>query len=328
MSVLLRLLNKGVSRRIAVIGDVMLDSYIWGKVERISPEAPIPVVQIKKRSNCPGGAANVMRNIVTLGAQVYAFGVVGDDPAGKTLTSQLEEYGISTAGISKMADRPTTVKQRVISSSQQLLRIDEEDVSPIPELQRDMLKQQVITLIETGMVDAVVLEDYAKGVLSETLAQEIVDAAACHRVLTLMDPNPNNSIVVKNLTLMKPNRAEAFQLAGLKDTGDEALDAVARKIREDWQIEHLVISLAAQGMRLFSATADNYHMPTCAREVYDVSGAGDTAIAAMAVILAAGGTVKQAMQVANAAAGIAVGKLGTATVTVAEVTTELKHLGI
>lgn len=319
------ILNRFPNCRIAVIGDLMIDSYIWGSVERISPEAPVPVVQVTKTSCCLGGAANVMRNIVTLGGKVDAFGLVGNDDNGDLIRKLLGEYNIDPAGVLSDPARPSIRKERVICGSQQLLRIDYENPVAASEELRRSLTDKVKDHIKSGAVQAVILEDYAKGLFSESMAQEIIDCANACNVITVLDPNPRNKMYLHGLTVMKPNRSEAFAMANIAATpqsGDAAKDAslqeVAQVITSQWQVKHLLISLAAQGMAIFNSDGSSKVIPTRAREVYDVSGAGDTVVATTALAMAAGADAENAAELANYAAGEVVRKLGTATVSSAE----------
>jgi len=323
---LLHLLDRFADCRIAVIGDLMLDSYVWGQAERISPEAPVPVVQVQKTSACLGGAGNVMSNIVTLGGAVEAFGVVGCDANGDTIRAMLGEYGIPGGGILNDPDRPSIRKERVIAGSQQLLRIDYESTRPVAETLRAKLAERVVTLLRSHKIQALVVEDYAKGLFSAAMVQQLIDAANAAGVLVTMDPNPRNPMRLTGLTAIKPNRSEAFAMAGVpwvppagNPADDTALRQVAAKLREQWQVKYLLISLAAQGMALFDEDGSFTVIPTRAREVYDVSGAGDTVVAASTLALAAGGDARSAAEIANHAAGIVVGQLGTATVSADEV---------
>ena len=303
----------------------MIDSYIWGSVERISPEAPVPVVQVTKTSCCLGGAANVMRNIVTLGGKVDAFGLVGDDDNGKLMRQLLAEYNIDPAGVLTDPERPSIRKERVICGSQQLLRIDYENPVDASESLRKTLAEKLKNSIRSKSVQAVILEDYAKGLFSESMVQDIIDCANECGVITVLDPNPRNRMYLHGLTVMKPNRNEAFAMANMTATmphgdasQDKSLQEVARIIGSQWQVKHLLISLAAQGMALFNSDNTCKIIPTRAREVYDVSGAGDTVVATAALALAAGAEASDAAELANYAAGIVVGQLGTATVSAAE----------
>ena len=306
---------------VAVIGDIMLDAYLWGAVNRISPEAPVPVVDVRRRSSCPGGAANVMRNLATLNAHAKAFGIIGNDPAGREVLSQLKDFGTDISGIIRSNERRTTEKCRVVAGAQQLLRADFEDTTPISEDDRDKLVRKVIRLIRKKEIDAIIFDDYAKGVLCADMLKVIIKEARKYQIFTVLDPKPKAGGVtpVSGLTLLKPNRSEAFALAGINDPGqadspdeDQALHRAAEKIFEIWQPENLLISLAAQGMILFPAGGEVQVIPTRAREVFDVSGAGDTVAAVCTLALATGCGVRQAAELANRAAGVVVGKIGTA----------------
>lgn len=311
--------------RIAVIGDLMIDSYVWGVVERISPEAPVPVVQVSKTSCCLGGAANVMRNIVTLGGQVDAFGLVGNDSSGELIRQMLREYKIDPAGVLTDFARPSIRKERVIAGSQQLLRIDYENPSPAGDDLRRELVDKVKAHLKSGKVQALIIEDYAKGLFARDMVQELIDYANTLNIITVFDPNPRNPMQLSGLTVMKPNRLEAFSMAGVPQTAqkgsaenDESLRKVANLLMQKWQVKHLLISLAAQGMALYNQDGSSMIIPTRAREVYDVSGAGDTVVATAALALAAGCDARSAAELANYAAGVVVRQLGTATVSADE----------
>ncbi len=307
-------------KRVAVVGDLMLDSYVWGRVERISPEAPVPVVHVERRTSCLGGAGNVMRNVVTLGGKVAAFGVTGCDSIGRQLREHLDDYRIDTAGLVELKDRPTTEKQRIIAGSQHLLRVDYEELGEISTAIRGRLVEAVSRRLDAGEFDAVILEDYAKGLLSQEMAQAIVDAARRNQVIVALDPKPSHPMRLKGLTMMKPNLAEAHALSGIPREAAPAAEPVrllrrmAEKIQAEWGVEYLLISLAAQGMALFNGDQSLKLIPTRAREVFDVSGAGDTVIAAATLALSTGCGGEAAAEIANHAAGIVVGKLGTVTV--------------
>ena len=327
-----KVLGKFPGCRIAVIGDLMIDSYVWGVVERISPEAPVPVVQVSKTSCCLGGAANVMRNIVTLGGQVDAFGLVGNDSNGELIRQMLREYKIDPSGVLTDFDRPSIRKERVIAGSQQLLRIDYENPSAAGETLRQELANKVKAHLASGQVQALIIEDYAKGLFSEAMTQDLIDCANKYNIITVLDPNPRNPMKLHGLTAMKPNRSEAFAMAGVPQTPqkgdaakDESLQHVANIIMNNWQVKHLLISLAAQGMALYNADGSSMVIPTRAREVYDVSGAGDTVVATAALALAAGCDARTAAELANYAAGVVVKQLGTATVSAEELSTALKE---
>jgi D-beta-D-heptose 7-phosphate kinase/D-beta-D-heptose 1-phosphate adenosyltransferase len=290
-------------------------------VTRISPEAPVPVVNVGKRTFCLVGAANVMRNIATLGGKALAFGAVGDDASGKEIIAGLDEFNIAHDGIVTAAGRRTTEKCRVVAGAQQLLRADFEDTLPLNDDLREIMVGKIEQLIADGKLDAVIFDDYAKGVLDAWMLQRIIAAARQAHVVTLLDPKPKAGGVtpVKGLTVLKPNRGEAFALSGVHDdnfAGDpaenQALLTAAAKIFEIWEPEYLLISLAAQGMALFHNGELLKHIPTRAQEVFDVSGAGDTVAASCTLALATGNDAVLAAEIANFAAGVVVGKIGTA----------------
>jgi len=320
------LLRRFLKQHILVVGDVMLDQFLWGKVSRISPEAPVPVVEIQRESYFPGGAANVARNLRALGASASVMGVVGDDPAGETLRSLLQEGGVDTSGLLVDEQRPTTLKTRVIAHHQQVVRFDREKTGPMsPELSRWLLRHYERAL-ETA--SAVIFEDYAKGVLSQELLDRLHRLARRRGKITAADPNARHLLRYRHLTAITPNRAEAFAAAGLAPTepapevlNDAPLLRVGERLLKRWQPDNLLITLGEQGMCLFRAGKAPHHIPTVAQEVFDVSGAGDTAIATLTLALAAGATAVEAAEIANHAAGVVVGKVGTATCS----TEELQH---
>ncbi len=313
------------NKKIAVAGDLMLDVYVWGKASRISPEAPVPIVGVSRKTSCLGGAANVMRNVVTLGGQVKAFGVIGSDHDGAEVSDMLTGYGIESKSVYTDPCRRTTQKQRIIAGSQQLLRIDYEDTDPVDGKFRAKIVSDLLELIETSAVDAIIFEDYGKGLLDEDMLAAAVQAASKQGIITALDPKPGHLLNVKGLTVIKPNRSEAFAMAGkfAKDGAvpveqDKELIEVAEILMAEWEPDYLLISLAAQGMALFRKDSPMLVIPTRAREVFDVSGAGDTVISAFSLALAAGASGREAAEIANHAAGIVVGKVGTVTVSADE----------
>ena len=311
-------LSRFSGARVAVIGDVMLDVYVWGQVSRISPEAPVPILNVSRRTCCLGGASNVMRNLRTLGAKAYAYGVIGNDEIGEELLSCLNELGIENAGIIRDPKRRTTEKRRIVAGSQQLLRIDTEDTDPVDDNIRRKVVDGVIKQIRNRELDAVIFEDYNKGLLVAWMLEEIIAEARQYGVITALDPKPGNLAPVKHLSVMKPNRVEAFAMAGIADDGamsdvknNALLRKVADKLLEVWEPDLLLLSLASQGMALFRKGEEVEVIPTRAREVFDVSGAGDTVTATYTVSAIAGAPARAAAEIANRAAGIVVGKVGT-----------------
>ena len=291
--------------RVLVVGDVMLDRYWFGDVTRISPEAPVPVVHVQRTEERPGGAANVARNIASLGGKATLLSVVGDDEAGRTLVTLLEKAHVTTM-FHKDAQFPTTVKLRVIGRQQQLLRIDFE-TPPSREVLEDKL-DDFESLVDA--VDVVILSDYGKGGL--THVSKMINAAKAHGKRVLVDPKGDNFARYRGATLLTPNRGEFRQVAGRwKDEAD--LAKRAELLRSQLDLEALLVTRSEEGMSLFSSTGA-MHEPTQAQEVYDVSGAGDTVIATLGLMMAAGVDMQDAVRIANRAAGVVVGKLGTATV--------------
>ena len=291
--------------RVLVVGDVMLDRYWFGDVTRISPEAPVPVVHVQRTEERPGGAANVARNIASLGGKATLLSVVGDDEAGRTLATLLEKEHVTTM-FHKDAQFPTTVKLRVIGRQQQLLRIDFE-TPPSREVLEDKL-DDFESLVDG--VDVVILSDYGKGGL--THVSKMINAAKAHGKRILVDPKGDDFARYRGATLLTPNRGEFRQVAGRwKDEAD--LAKRAELLRSELDLEALLVTRSEEGMSLFSSTGA-MHEPTQAQEVYDVSGAGDTVIGTLGLMMAAGVNMQDAVRIANRAAGVVVGKLGTATV--------------
>jgi D-glycero-beta-D-manno-heptose-7-phosphate kinase len=311
------------SRRILVAGDLMLDEFIWGKVSRISPEAPVPVVAVDRETSYPGGAANVARNLREFTPHAAVLGLVARDAAGQRLRELLVTGGIDTAGVVERGSGPTTVKTRIIARTQQVVRVDRElKESPGTAERRALLDALGAALPQ---VDAVIIEDYGKGLLDLDLAGEFVAEARAAGKPVSVDPNPNNPIPWHGVTVVKPNRHEAFAAAGIPwsepashPLEDRPLLKAGEILLEKWETDQLLITLSEMGMLLFTRDGQRHHTPTRAREVFDVSGAGDTAISLYTLALCAGATPVEAAEIANHASGVVVGKLGTATLTPAE----------
>ena len=300
--------------RVAVAGDAMLDVYLRGDVDRISPEAPVPVVRVKERKLALGGAANVANNIVTIGAACELVSAVGSDTAGATLRDMLRQVRADTRSLVSVG-RPTTTKTRVLARSQQLVRYDEEEDT---DLEGDEISRLLAALkVAIDDADALVLEDYNKGVLVPQVIMQGIAWAKERRIPVIVDPKYRNFFAYRGATIFKPNRRELESALGAAVDLDhpEALPSTFERLG----VEHLLLTLGERGMALISADGEVGRVPTTAREVYDVVGAGDTVTAYLATILAAGGSAAEAAVVANFAAGVEVGKLGAAAVTAEEV---------
>ncbi len=332
LSRLQHLLEEAANRRILVIGDVMLDEFVWGRVSRISPEAPVPVVEVQAESSYPGGAANVARNLRPFCAGVLLCGAVGEDSFAGTLRQLLSEEGIETDALVATPDIPTIVKTRIIARQQQVVRVDREKKrGPIPEI-----TDRAVRIVEEHIasVDGVILEDYGKGFLCQSLKDRVCELAAKHGKFLTADPNPGNKLDWSNVALLKPNRSEAFAMVGVLDPGatedplkDAALHEVGAILLKNWNLTGLLITLGEHGMILFQKDAVPYHTPTKAREVFDVSGAGDTAIALYTLAICAGATPPEAAEISNHASGVVVAKLGTATLAAEELVASFQQHG-
>lgn len=316
---LLELIKKFKKARVLVIGDFILDQFVWGSVDRISPEAPVPVVNVERESYMPGGSLNVASNLRSLSATVYPCGVIGRDLTGRMLSQAIRREGIETGGIVYDKARPTSLKTRVIAHSQQVVRFDREDASEISTKDTQSLLKFVRRKLKS--VDAVIIEDYGKGVIHQKLVKEVIAEAKKHKKPILVDPKEKHFSYYKGATLLTPNRKEAYGGYDylVKVTCKEpSLKSVAMGILKKLKAKSILITLGEDGMALFDQKGSVTKVPTTAREVYDVSGAGDTVIATFAATLAAGGTLKEGAILSNLAAGIVVGKLGTAMISCSE----------
>jgi rfaE bifunctional protein kinase chain/domain len=317
------LLKKIARLRILVVGDVMLDHYIKGDATRISPEAPVPVVDVSDEFNTAGGAGNVALNIASLGAHCTVAGYFGADATGGALRKILHQKGIAT--LATPGAGQTILKTRVMVRGQQLCRIDRED----PPAAYHVTPGQAETLLakEIATCDAVILSDYAKGILSDELIARVSKLAHAAGKFIALDPKPRRHLSFHGLDLITPNKRESLQLAGLKLLPHTPYPAaeVCAKLDKLYQTKHLVITLGEEGMLLSAGGKIQKIIPTAAREVFDVSGAGDTSLAALVLALTAGAKLEEAAHFSNAAAGVVVGKIGTATVTPAELSAYVAH---
>ena len=296
------------TRRVLVIGDLMLDRYFWGVVERISPEAPVPVVRLDHKTQAPGGAANVAANLNSLGCRVSVAGVVGADEEGRQLLNFFLTAGIETAAVLKVSDRPTTCKTRILDARQQMIRVDEEKVGEFsPDLQRGLLSG--IEAQITGC-SAIILSDYSKGLLSDSVCQFVIRQAFKHSIPTFVDPKGLHYQKYAGCHLISPNRMELAAATSTAHSDLEALFERGQRLRSELEIGHLAVTLGELGIALLDRDG-THRFPALAREVFDVSGAGDTVIATMSAALASGLGLHESIRLANLAAGIVVGKVGT-----------------
>ncbi|MCS7089283.1 MAG: D-glycero-beta-D-manno-heptose-7-phosphate kinase [Verrucomicrobiota bacterium] len=315
-------------RRILVVGDLMLDRFIWGHVSRISPEAPVPVVEFERESFMPGGAANVARNLSALGCQTGLFGVIGRDAEARCLRTLLRQQGIECQGLIAVAERCTSVKTRIVAQRQQVVRLDRETNGTLQPRSARLLQHRLEKALPTA--DAVIVADYAKGVVTDELLKVLKSLCRRYGTWLSLDPKPVHTLDLTGLSLLTPNRREAFELAGLRDEArathplaDEPLLQAAARLMEQYRPTLLLITLGEQGMLLYQRRGAPLHIPTVAREVFDVSGAGDTVIAAFTLAVTAGASPVEAAVLANHAAGIVVGKFGTATASPEEILADL-----
>jgi D-beta-D-heptose 7-phosphate kinase/D-beta-D-heptose 1-phosphate adenosyltransferase len=308
-------------RGVLVVGDVMLDEYIWGEVRRISPEGPVPVVEVRRRSASPGGAANTAANVAALGGRPVLVSVVGQDHAAARLREVLAQNGTDAHGLCADAARATTTKSRVIAHSQQVARLDVEERAPLSPALEDALLASVAKHLPRA--EACILSDYAKGVVTPRVAREVIRLARQAGRPVVVDPKGADYAKYRGATLVKPNLHEAERSAGVEITGEAGLREAAARLIDLLGGSAVLVTRGAEGMSLFRPGAAPLHVPAVVRNVFDVTGAGDTVAGALAMGLAAGGALEQAVELANRAASIVVGKVGTATVTCDELRAEL-----
>ncbi len=297
---------------VLVVGDIIVDHFIWGKVSRISPEAPVPVVNVTGENFLLGGSANVLNNIYSLGAQAAICGVVGQDFMGNHLLELLSELGSPVSGVVKTPDRPTTRKTRVIAQGQQMVRFDREESVSLPQEIIDQLKNFIDDRIND--FDAVIVSDYAKGMISRTLTDHLrKKMSSGKKIPMVVDPKPGHSDFFRQASIITPNNLEAQMMSGVEICDEDSLLRAASRLHEILDCEAVLITRGEKGMALLERNQSIFTIPTVAREVYDVTGAGDTVAASLALGLASGLNYAEAATLANFAAGIVVGKVGTAT---------------
>ncbi|MBA3440273.1 MAG: D-glycero-beta-D-manno-heptose-7-phosphate kinase [Pyrinomonadaceae bacterium] len=311
-------------QRVVVFGDVMLDEFVWGDVTRISPEAPVPVVEIRRESVHLGGAANVLANLVALGARASVVGVIGSDHAGERLQTELSEAGALRVAESLIVDesRPSTIKTRIIAHNQLVVRADREQRTPVDA----QTEQAIISVLRKALreADAFIVSDYDKGAVTPRVLAEILPLARKRGIPVLIDPKIRNFDAYRPATLVTPNHHEAQRLTNMEDDTDEGMARAAHLIRKRLECESVLITRGQSGMLLLEAGGEPVYVGTVAREVYDVTGAGDTVIATIASALSAKASLLEAAMLANYAAGIVVGKIGTATATSDELLASIK----
>jgi D-beta-D-heptose 7-phosphate kinase/D-beta-D-heptose 1-phosphate adenosyltransferase len=315
-----QILDHATSRRIIVIGDLMLDEFVWGKVGRISPEAPVPVVEVTGESFYPGGAANVARNLREFIDHVSVIGMLGKDRSGRQLRELLAEQKIDTSDAIEDESVSTIVKTRIIALHQQVVRVDREKIVVPSAAQIPKVIAAVRNKIQE--TDAIIFEDYGKGFVTSELVAEVAHAAHVAGKIVAADPNARHSVDWRGVTVVKPNRAEAFLAAGVPwrdpdetPAKDNDLQRAGETLLKKWETKHVLVTLGDHGMMLFQQDDAPHYIPTKARQVFDVSGAGDTAIALFTLGLVCGATPIEAVEIANHGSAVVVSKLGTATVT-------------
>lgn len=313
MKSLARFIDDFSKQRILVIGDIMVDKFVWGKVSRISPEAPVPVVEVTNETYSFGGAGNVANNLRSLGSKTHILGVIGRDIVGQELERDLQDRGIDTSSVVFDDVRPTIIKTRVVASHQQVVRFDKEIKGRFaPNIEKELL-QRIEALIPK--MSAVIISDYGKGVVSKAVLKKAIALALKHNIPVNVDPKIENFTSYKKVTCITPNLSEA--IAGMKCSdvsSDEEVEVLGKKILKKLDAESVLITRGEKGMTLFEKHGTTKHIPTRAREVFDVTGAGDTVISVFTLALSSKASLMEAAELSNFAAGIVVGKLGTATV--------------
>ncbi len=308
--------------RVLVAGDLMLDQFVWGAVERISPEAPVPVVRVTNESLRLGGAANVVSNLRALGGTVAACGAIGSDGAGRELVRMLGELDVDTAGVFRSRNEPTIRKTRILAHQQQVVRLDREQGDGAGSRAAALARSHVLSKV--GQVDVVVLSDYGKGLITPDFLRALAEIHRRRPFLLVVDPKDANFAHYHGASLVTPNRDEASRASGVEIRDRASLERAGRKLVRLWGAEAVLITRGEEGMSLFLESGATQHFPTVARHVFDVTGAGDTVVATCALAIGAGADLPTAAILANHAAGLVVGEVGTATVTAAQLRADLR----
>ncbi len=310
-----RILSKFEEKKILVLGDIMLDKSIWGRVSRISPEAPVPIVHVTSESFIPGGAANTVNNLNALGANVFVAGVIGDDNIGRKLTIELKDERIDTHGLIIDQQRPTTLKTRVISQNQQIVRIDKESRKGI----NDSITDQILDYINGVMddIDAIIISDYGKGVITHKLLESL--AYRGDDKVIVVDPNMKNFLDYNNITVFISNQQDASRALGITIINETSLRNMGHRLINRIDCDAVIITRGKEGMSLFEKNGNLTHIPAVAREVFDITGVSDTVTSTFTLALTSGADMVEATKLANYAASIVIGKVGTATVSREEI---------
>jgi len=319
---LLKIIEQFKNKKILVIGDIMLDKYIVGDVSRISPEAPVQVVKVTAEGFAPGGAANVANNLSALGGKSFMVGIVGQDNAKDILFREFTKRNITVDGVFSDKTKPTIQKVRILAMGQQLLRVDYEKVDSADE----SIKKDILDFINKKIneVDAIIVSDYAKGVITKSVMENLIGLAKSKNKIIVVDPKPKHIDFYKGVTLITPNHREASRITNIEEQSDEAVLRMGNNLLKRLDTE-ILITRGEKGIALFEKNGNVTNIPTKAKEVYDVTGAGDTAVAALTLALASGATTKEAAVIANHAAGITVGKVGTSAVPIDEIKESLEN---
>lgn len=297
-----------------IVGDVMLDRYWWGNVSRISPEAPVPVVRLERTSAAAGGAANVAANVVGLGAQSFLVGLIGNDAEAETLSCILRNSGIAPDFLVSSENRPTSVKTRIIAHSQQVVRVDDENITPISKTEAEAVFKKIEPVFDAA--DIIIISDYAKGLLVENLLTRLITKCKAEKKKILVDPKGKDYSKYRGATLLTPNQKEAADACGFEDFEENSVERAGKTLLEKFSTESVLITQGEKGMTLFQKSGEIRRFDALARNVYDVTGAGDTVIAALAVAVGSGLDFVEAAEIANVAAGLVVEQVGTTALTV------------
>lgn len=312
--------------KVLIVGDVMLDRYLWGSVNRISPEAPVPIVNVGKTSLVLGGAANVAANVAGLGARPLLVGITGEDAEAEALTEVLEKSNISAKFLIRLKERRTTIKTRLVAHNQHVVRFDQESINPVSESEADLVFGRIEGTLDEAAI--IIISDYAKGLLTESLLARLITLAKGKNKLILVDPKGKDFSKYKGATILTPNRREAADAANLDENAQDLIKKAGKQLLEDLSLEALLITQGERGLTLLQKDLETFHLEALARNVYDVTGAGDTVIASFAVALGAGTSYFEAAKFANISAGLVVEQIGTTAITTEMLQAEFKNLGI